>query len=71
MNAAVEQKEDVEVIELERAQPMMIFSDRRLDCECGTLAIYLGLQLDPDFPEDRERNRAVFYCQACFESMQK
>ena len=67
MSACDKAREGAEVVEVSRYQPMMILTDKRLECDCGALAIYMLLS----FSEQKEECVTAFYCQSCYEREQE
>ncbi len=47
-------------------QPVMIITDKRLECKCGALAIFVMLEKQEDNDFDY-----TYYCQSCFEKAQE
>lgn len=63
---SVEELQARETIEANRYQPLMAVTNERLECECGTLAIYVVFIQCLD-----GKNATCFYCQSCFEEAQE
>lgn len=61
--ATIEEIVSSETVEADRYQPLMAVTQQRLECECGTLAIYVILIQD----DGKDKNGLCFYCQSCFE----
>ena len=57
-------------MEQSKWQPVMLVATHRVECKCGTLAIFVTL--DEDIGEDGERDfRYTAWCQVCFERAQE
>ena len=67
MSACDKAREGAEVVEVSRYQPVMVLTDKRLECDCGALAIYMLLS----FSEEQEQCATAFYCQSCYEREQE
>jgi hypothetical protein len=55
-------------------QPIMFILDERLECECGTLAIFVSVLQPEDAELSEEGKRDLHYkayCQSCFEKAQE
>ena len=51
-------------------QPVMLVADHRVECACGTLAIFV--MLDEQTSDDGERDFGyTVWCQDCFKSAQE
>jgi len=45
-------------------QPMMLIVNKRIECECGTLAIFISGKVVDN--ENNSLEEVNFWCQACF-----
>lgn len=56
------------MIELTKWQPVVVVTNKRLECECGALAVFVtGIQGD----EHNVMEEVGVYCQPCFQRMQE
>ena len=47
-------------------QPVMVVADRRIECACGALAIFIVLNCEDDAPDARADWGYTAWCQACW-----
>ena len=51
-------------------QPVMLVADRRIECRCGALAIFIVLNCEDDAPDGATGDRADWgytaWCQMCW-----
>lgn len=53
-------------------QPVMLITEKRFECVCGALAIFVQLWLpDEELEEDKQDWDYKAYCQSCFERAQE
>jgi len=51
-------------------QPVMLVLERRLECSCGALAIFVVLELTEEEDEHKEFDYGA-YCQSCWKKAQE
>lgn len=58
-----------------RWQPVMMVLDKRLECKCGALAVFVSGKLESQDEDEEEKynvlNDVDVWCQACFEKAQE
>ena len=64
--ASIEDILQKEVIEADRFQPLMAITQERLECDCGSLAIFVLMIQD----DSKEHNALMLMCQSCYEIAQ-
>lgn len=67
MQETFDQISESSIVELPRYQPLMAITDERLECDCGSLAIFLLLVQNGE----RKENVLCLYCQKCFEAAKR
>lgn len=50
-------------------QPVVMIVNRRLECQCGALAVFVSGHI-PDEGEYNQLEEVDVWCQACYEKMQ-
>ena len=52
-------------------QPVMLVINRRLECKCGALAIFVSGKLSENADEYNDLDEVDVWCQSCFEKAQE